>query len=106
MSVVIRSAVLLCCVMYIAVGVGAYVVFGAATKADVLASFGRENLEHLLGGTGAVVVATLAKTLYTATLVVTFPMINWALRINAFEIVSNKTPDPGARRVGEGGETG
>jgi len=96
MSYVVRAAVGICCLMYVAVGAGAYLLFGEGTTADVLASYGREKLGPALGDRGALVTATVAKTLYTATLVVTFPMINWALRINAFELGWGRTPDPGS----------
>lgn len=96
---VVRVAVLICGAMYMVVGAGAYMVFGSNIKADVLASFGRENLERLLGGTGSVVVATIVKLLYVASLMVTYPLINWALRVNAFELAWNTTPDPGERRA-------
>jgi len=95
-GVVVRVAVLICGAMYMVVGAGAYMVFGSNIKADVLASFGRENLERLLGGTGSVVVATIVKLLYVASLMVTYPLINWALRVNAFELAWNTTPDPGS----------
>ena len=91
---VVRYSVVACTAVYVTVGVSAYVMFGEETQADVLSNITASTLSGLLGGGGGGFSNTL-KVMYTVSLVVTFPLINWALRNNILALMPSVQAEVG-----------
>ncbi|CAN6299442.1 unnamed protein product [Urochloa humidicola] len=82
MKAAVRISLVLCAAIYAAVGFFGFLLFGEATKADVLVNFDRS--------TGAGVpqaLNDLARLSYALHLVLVFPLLNFSLRINVDEII-------------------
>lgn len=100
MEAVIWAAALICAAAYAALGAAGYSLFGQEVQGDLLANFGEESLGPILGGSAGAWFGAVAKAVYAGTLVVTFPVCNWGLRVNALELVSETPPGPGEGNPG------
>ncbi|KAL5228483.1 hypothetical protein ABZP36_016748 [Zizania latifolia] len=82
MKAAVRISLVLCAVIYVAVGFFGFLLFGDATMADVLANFDRSS--------GAGVPQALndaARLSYALHLVLVFPLLHFSLRVNVDELL-------------------
>lgn len=75
--------------IYLAVGAGAYLLFGRSTREDVLENFTAVALAPLLGSreSAAVAVSSVIQLSYATSLLFTYPLVNWALRQTVADIL-------------------
>ncbi|CAG9461474.1 unnamed protein product [Pedinophyceae sp. YPF-701] len=103
MKRVVRTAVTICAGLYVTAGVSAYAIFGDTTRPDVLENFTAGSLDHIVPYDVALFCSTLIKVLYAGSLIGSFTLIMWALRLNAFEMAGVPVaPGQGWRWHGSG----
>ncbi|CAD7699967.1 unnamed protein product [Ostreobium quekettii] len=72
--------------LYILVPVGAYAVFGEETETDILLNFTPGYLTKIVGARTSTILGTAVALFYVTKLILTFPLINWALRENLSDL--------------------
>ena len=87
----IWQAFLSCTVLYSFVATALYVTYGRSTRDDVLLNFNdRAVAQEVLGDLGADLVQNVVPCAYVASLMITFPFINYTLRELAKELTPGR----------------
>ena len=80
MPMIVKKAGTLCITLYILVACFGYILFKKDVQADVLLNFNCQSLDSVVGPKGCVVVGVMVRSMYAITLLMTFPLIHFALR--------------------------
>ncbi|ERN05364.1 probable sodium-coupled neutral amino acid transporter 6 [Amborella trichopoda] len=87
MQSVVRVSLALCAVVYIAIGLFCYLLFGENTASDILVNFNRGNPDAIS--------SAVVRLSYVLHVMLVFPLLNFSLRINldglAFPSATNTT---------------
>lgn len=86
MKVAVRISLLLCAVIYAAVGFFGYLLFGESTMADVLSNFDQNS-----GSQIGRLLNDAVRLSYALHLMLVFPVLNFALRLNIDELLFSKS---------------
>lgn len=84
----VRISLLLCAVIYFAIGIFSYLLFGDSIMPDILVNFDRSS------GSGAVgpLLNDAVRLSYALHLMLVFPLLNFSLRSNIDEFLFSKWP--------------
>lgn len=88
MAIAVRIALLLCGVIYFAIGLFGYLLFGDSTQSDILINFD----QNTSGSSTASLLNTLVRLSYAFHIVLVFPLLNFSLRANVDELLFTKKP--------------
>ncbi|KAG1365655.1 Amino acid transporter AVT6C [Cocos nucifera] len=86
MKLAVRISLLLCAIIYAAVGFFGYLLFGESTMADVLSNFD-QNSSSQIGR----LLNDVVRLSYALHLILVFPLLNFALRLNIDELLFSKS---------------
>ncbi|XP_058110522.1 amino acid transporter AVT6C-like [Magnolia sinica] len=86
MTTAVRISLILCAIIYAAVGFFGYLLFGDSTMADILTNFDRNSDS----ATGAVL-NDIVRLSYALHLMLVYPLINFSLRINVDGLIFPKS---------------
>ncbi|KAF5736524.1 putative amino acid transporter [Tripterygium wilfordii] len=85
MSSAVRIALLICVLIYFAIGFSGYLLFGDSIMADILVNFDQNNDSKIAG-----ILNDVVRLSYAIHLVLVFPVINFTLRANIDELVFSR----------------
>lgn len=83
----VRIALILCAVIYFAIGIFGYLLFGEATMDDILVNF-----DQSAGSSMSSLLNDVVRLSYALHLVLVFPLLNFSLRTNIDEFLFSKKP--------------
>ncbi|ONK77220.1 uncharacterized protein A4U43_C02F4320 [Asparagus officinalis] len=86
MKTAVRISLLLCCIIYSAVGFFGYLLFGESTMSDILSNFDHESSTSELGP----ILNDVVRISYALHLILVFPLLNFSLRLNMDELLFPK----------------
>nr|ACU19726.1 unknown [Glycine max] len=87
MTTAVRLALLLCAVIYLAIGLFGYMLFGDSTQSDILINFD-QNAGSAVGS----LLNSLVRVSYALHIMLVFPLLNFSLRTNIDEVLFPKKP--------------
>uniref|UniRef100_A0A0R0HL54 Amino acid transporter transmembrane domain-containing protein n=1 Tax=Glycine max TaxID=3847 RepID=A0A0R0HL54_SOYBN len=87
MTTAVRLALLLCAVIYLAIGLFGYMLFGDSTQSDILINFD-QNAGSAIGS----FLNSLVRVSYALHIMLVFPLLNFSLRANIDEVLFPKKP--------------
>ncbi|WCJ19978.1 Transmembrane amino acid transporter family protein [Euphorbia peplus] len=83
----IKISLIICVVIYFAIGISGYLLFGDSVMPDILVNFDR-NSDTRIGR----ILDDIVRLSYAVHLILVFPMLNFSLRANVDELVFPKKP--------------
>ncbi|XP_068668375.1 amino acid transporter AVT6C [Aristolochia californica] len=87
MTRAVQLSLIICAVIYAAVGFFGYLLFGESTMADILANF-----DHSSGSNVSPLFNDLVRLSYALHLILVFPLLNFSLRISIDGLLFPKSP--------------
>lgn len=87
MKTAVRLALMFCAIIYFAIGVFGYLLFGDSTQSDILINFD-QNADSTVG----TLFNSLIRISYALHIMLVFPIINFSLRANIDELLFSKKP--------------
>ncbi|XP_073296901.1 amino acid transporter AVT6C-like [Primulina huaijiensis] len=88
MILAVKISLILCAVIYFAIGIFGYLLFGDSTMDDILVNFNQTSA----GSTISSLMCDLIRLSYALHLVLVFPLLNFSLRANIDEFLFSKRP--------------
>ncbi|XP_073017456.1 amino acid transporter AVT6C [Primulina eburnea] len=88
MILAVKISLILCAVIYFAIGIFGYLLFGDSTMDDILVNFNQTSA----GSTISSLMCDIIRLSYALHLVLVFPLLNFSLRANIDEFLFSKRP--------------
>ncbi|XP_075514212.1 amino acid transporter AVT6C-like [Primulina tabacum] len=88
MILAVKISLILCAVIYFAIGIFGYLLFGDSTMDDILVNFNQTSV----GSTISSLMCDIIRLSYALHLVLVFPLLNFSLRANIDEFLFSKRP--------------
>lgn len=88
MILAVKISLILCAVIYFAIGIFGYLLFGDSTMDDILVNFDQTSA----GSTISSLMCDIIRLSYALHLVLVFPLLNFSLRANIDEFLFSKRP--------------